>query len=636
MARSPIQVLRDTKITPKIMVAGLLIILMACSSISTMNIIKTKRNGEKDITDYITSEREKIHKNMENSLAGVERYIKSYLKEAEEGLKYGIVTNIESRITDIVVRTRDGEKNYCYSLIEENVSEDTIAEHAKIVMADHPNEKLIGRNIYDTSNMNEVFKRLNSVLQELVRLLDKNRKIVHFWEYPWMLSDGKTEVQKEGAMIAIYNPLKKCYYLIGTSMTLTEMYAKIEEKRKILNERINEEIKTNIYTTIGIMMFCSIFIVILGLSMGKDANKVSAKVIEMSDGEGDLTKNLDGVVNREDEIGIIAKGVTKLMKRLDGIFGETKVNSNFLFKIIQEVMTFSMQSKEGITRIAKDIAFAQNSANEASNFMEKISTQAKEVSGEIEAIEEASGQQNKAIDEIARNAANAEEQANIAEASVREASGYMKILESAANDIGKVVETIDDISDQTNLLALNATIEAARAGEAGKGFAVVAGEIKNLASQTSDATQEVRIKIDGIRNAVGNTVNLISTIEGTIHTLLEVVSAVASAVTEQTSISNEMKINLSASISKVLNILNSINFATKNISEIESKLTDINGVVSIHESKTVELTTKSEAAIESGKAVLKLLGSYKTTAGMDQSGAEIIHLLPGDETKKVA
>jgi methyl-accepting chemotaxis protein len=66
-------------------------------------------------------------------------------------------------------------------------------------------------------------------------------------------------------------------------------------------------------------------------------------------------------------------------------------------------------------------------------------------------------------------------------------------------EISKVTETITEISEQTNLLALNATIEAARAGEAGKGFAVVANEIKELAKQTSDATQEIKRKIESVQ-----------------------------------------------------------------------------------------------------------------------------------------
>ena len=77
----------------------------------------------------------------------------------------------------------------------------------------------------------------------------------------------------------------------------------------------------------------------------------------------------------------------------------------------------------------------------------------------------------------------------------------MSKLGEAAKKISSVTEVISDISEQTNLLALNATIEAARAGESGKGFAVVAAEIKELANQTSDATEEIKRTVDGIQTS---------------------------------------------------------------------------------------------------------------------------------------
>jgi methyl-accepting chemotaxis protein len=75
-------------------------------------------------------------------------------------------------------------------------------------------------------------------------------------------------------------------------------------------------------------------------------------------------------------------------------------------------------------------------------------------------------------------------------------------LGESAKDIGKVIETITDISEQVNLLALNATIEAARAGDAGKGFAVVAGEVKSLATQTAKATEEIAAQINEVSASI--------------------------------------------------------------------------------------------------------------------------------------
>lgn len=102
---------------------------------------------------------------------------------------------------------------------------------------------------------------------------------------------------------------------------------------------------------------------------------------------------------------------------------------------------------------------------------------------------------------IAQNADNASHISDKAVERVDSASSRVDDLENAARKIGQVSETITDISEQTNLLALNATIEAARAGEAGKGFAVVTSEIKSLANQTTEATEQIKGNIDWIQGA---------------------------------------------------------------------------------------------------------------------------------------
>lgn len=111
------------------------------------------------------------------------------------------------------------------------------------------------------------------------------------------------------------------------------------------------------------------------------------------------------------------------------------------------------------------------------------------------------------INEIAQNSEKAR---TITGESVRKAQGVSVQVDELGNTvqkIGKITEVISKISEQTNLLALNATIEAARAGEAGKGFAVVANEIKELARQTAEATQQIKGQIEGIQNSAAGTVS---------------------------------------------------------------------------------------------------------------------------------
>jgi hemerythrin-like metal-binding protein len=108
-----------------------------------------------------------------------------------------------------------------------------------------------------------------------------------------------------------------------------------------------------------------------------------------------------------------------------------------------------------------------------------------------------------------------------------------------------VTETITEISEQTNLLALNATIEAARAGEAGKGFAVVANEIKELARQTAQATQDIKDKVKGIQDSTTGTSLEIVEISKVIHHVNDIVTSIASSVDEQARATAEIAGNVS-------------------------------------------------------------------------------------------
>nr|NKR04511.1 chemotaxis protein [Escherichia coli] len=116
-------------------------------------------------------------------------------------------------------------------------------------------------------------------------------------------------------------------------------------------------------------------------------------------------------------------------------------------------------------------------------------------------------------------------------------------LSAAATQIGEVVALIQSIAAQTNLLALNATIEAARAGEAGRGFAVVAAEVKELAGQTSKATDEIGGQIAAIQAATAQAAEAMAQIARTIASVSEISGSIASTVVEQTAATSEISRN---------------------------------------------------------------------------------------------
>ncbi len=142
-------------------------------------------------------------------------------------------------------------------------------------------------------------------------------------------------------------------------------------------------------------------------------------------------------------------------------------------------------------------------AETASTQTETVASASEQASTNVQTVAAASEELAASIREISSQVTNSSEIAASAVEAAEKATTEVQSLVEASQKVGAVVDLINDIAEQTNLLALNATIEAARAGDAGKGFAVVASEVKNLATQTGKATEEISGQISGIQSATG-------------------------------------------------------------------------------------------------------------------------------------
>ncbi|MDX1702900.1 MAG: methyl-accepting chemotaxis protein, partial [Altererythrobacter ishigakiensis] len=137
------------------------------------------------------------------------------------------------------------------------------------------------------------------------------------------------------------------------------------------------------------------------------------------------------------------------------------------------------------------------------------------------------------IGEISCQAASSAELAREASSIASDADNTISELAASAQEVGQIVELIQTIAQRTNLLALNASIEAARGGEAGRGFAVVASEVKELAMQTSRATEKIADQIQSMQDTTGASVTALRSIASQVDQLESTAVAIASAVDQQ-------------------------------------------------------------------------------------------------------
>ncbi len=250
----------------------------------------------------------------------------------------------------------------------------------------------------------------------------------------------------------------------------------------------------------------------------------------------------------QDELMI---AIAEMVKGLSTMIRNVSEGAQTLASASTELAVTSNKMVEETTRVTERSSTVAAATEEMSANSRSVASGMSSTTTNLSSVAAATEEMTATISDIANNTEKAR---NISSEAVTQAiavANMMKELGRSAQEIGKVTEAITSISAQTNMLALNATIEAARAGAAGKGFAVVANEIKELAKQTDAATEDIKGRINGIQTSTGTAIMDIDKISAVIRNVSEIVTTIAVAIEEQSSVTRDIAGNISMATSGV-------------------------------------------------------------------------------------
>ncbi|MFK7739848.1 MAG: methyl-accepting chemotaxis protein [Planctomycetota bacterium] len=255
------------------------------------------------------------------------------------------------------------------------------------------------------------------------------------------------------------------------------------------------------------------------------------KFREVAIGDGDLSNRVE--FDRKDELGQLADSFNQFVAKVAGVVQNMSHSANSVASASTQLSATAANLSDGSSRMNHQSGSVAAAVEQLSATIEAMASESARVSHNLDAFQNQVVEFRTSVDHVGTQSTQVRAAADAATAAVQTSNSNITALGDAADQIGRVVELIEDIAGQINLLALNATIEAARAGEAGKGFAVVANEVKDLARQTGDATDDIRKRVHAIQSSTHDSIGSMEQIRGSIGKVHEVSEAIAQSTQQQ-------------------------------------------------------------------------------------------------------
>lgn len=439
--------------------------------------------------------------------------------------------------------------------------------------------------IYDTQG-NNIFHGLKPELEgkNLINLSDsKGNKIVvglldaaqngdGIFSYFYQKKGESAQIEKLGYASMLPNS----NWMLGTGAYLDDIEEALNTYALNAEQSLYEKMLFLLLISTALIIVTIIGAYIAAAKIVKPVQSMADNLNNIAQGEGDLTQRL--TVEGNDEIAQLGKSFNLFVNKLQTTISD--INSATI-SINQAGSNMGQQS----SNIATQLLHHNNETEQVVSAITEMSSTANEVASNTNQVAEAT----QAVTEEVFNA-----QACV-DVSLSEVSALVKEIDGASNSmdslseqskkINNVLSVIGDIAEQTNLLALNAAIEAARAGEQGRGFAVVADEVRNLASRTQESTLEINEMLNELHRLVEQSVNAmqlsqersvravdssraisesLGSVTTSITSINDMSTQIATAATEQSSVTEEINRNIYA-IQEIVNSLTQSSKEAENV-----------------------------------------------------------------------
>jgi methyl-accepting chemotaxis protein len=466
-------------------------------------------------------------------------------------------------------------------------------------MVMHPiNPALDGTNL--SANKDPNGKRLFMEFVNVCR--DKGEGFVgYLWPMP-----GHAQPVPKLSYVKLFEPWG---WVVGTGIYLDDVERAVQSKETEIKAAIASQRNNLIMIIVVLLALTGVGVALISKRITRPIVTASAMLKDIAEGEGDLTRRL--VVESNDEVGEMARWFNVFVENIQRIIGSVAQNARQVDDASSELKAISGQMSAGAGRTSDKANTVATASEEMSANMTSVAAAMEQAATNVGMVASAAEEMTATINEIARNTEKARGITGDAVSQAGNASSQVAELGTAAQEIGKVVETITEISEQVNLLALNATIEAARAGDSGKGFAVVANEIKDLARQTAVATGEIKSRVESIQNSTNGTVTEIGNISRVVNQVNEIVSTIATAVEEQSVTTNEIAGNVAQAAQGIDEVNENVAQSSTVATEISKDIAQVTQAAGEISDSSARISTSSESLNQLARQLNEMVGRFK-------------------------